>query len=92
MGLVRRTLIAAVMVGLTSLPVAAQQPNTNTTSTSGVILQDSVRREPVDDDKDFPWGLLGLLGLAGLLGRRKVETVRTVPPSTTRPGEPASRM
>ena len=24
--------------------------------------------EERDDDRDFPWGLLGLLGLAGLLG------------------------
>jgi hypothetical protein len=90
--LVRRAMIAAAVVGLTSMPLAAQQPNTNTTSTSGVIAQDSVRREPVNDDKDFPWGLLGLLGLAGLLGRRKVETVRTVPPSTTRPGDPSPRL
>jgi hypothetical protein len=26
---------------------------------------------PQEEDKDFPWGLLGLLGLAGLLGRKK---------------------
>ncbi len=24
-----------------------------------------------EDDRDFPWGLLGLLGLAGLLGRKR---------------------
>jgi LPXTG-motif cell wall-anchored protein len=24
-----------------------------------------------EEDRDFPWGLLGLLGLAGLLGRKK---------------------
>jgi hypothetical protein len=27
--------------------------------------------EPVEDDDDFPWGLLGLLGLAGLMGLKK---------------------
>jgi MYXO-CTERM domain-containing protein len=26
---------------------------------------------PVEEDDDFPWGLLGLLGLAGLLGLKK---------------------
>ena len=91
---VRRTLIAVTMVALTGMPLAAQAPqaNTNTTSTAGMIGQDSTRREPVDHDRGFPWGLLGLLGLAGLLGRRKVETVRTVPPSTMRPGETTPRM
>ena len=92
MRLVRRTMITTAMIAVGSLPLAAQQPNTNTTSTSGVIAQDSVRRAPVDNDRGFPWGLLGLLGLAGLLGRRKVETVRTVPPATTRPGDPSARM
>jgi MYXO-CTERM domain-containing protein len=86
----RRTLIAAAMVALSSMPLAAQQPNTNTTSTSGVVgQQDTTRR---DNDRGFPWGLLGLLGLAGLLGRRREETVRTVPPSSTRPGDVGSRM
>ena len=87
--LVRRTLIAAAVVALPGMPLAAQQPNTNTTSTAGVVGQDTTRR---DDDRGFPWGLLGLLGLAGLLGRRREETVRTVPPSTTRPGDVGSRM
>ena len=26
-----------------------------------------------DEDRGFPWGLLGLLGLAGLLGRRRAD-------------------
>ena len=30
---------------------------------------------PPEEDKDFPWGLLGLLGLAGLLGRKKHDDV-----------------
>ncbi len=94
--LMRPALLCAAMLGISASPVAAQIPaNTNTTSTAGVITQDSVRREAPDDDKDFPWGLLGLLGLAGLLGRRKVETVetiRTVPPTTGRPGDPSTRL
>jgi MYXO-CTERM domain-containing protein len=88
--LVRRTLIATAMVALTGMPLAAQATgNSNTTSTSGVVAQDTTQRH---DDRGFPWGLLGLLGLAGLLGRRREETVRTVPPSTSRPGDVGSRM
>jgi MYXO-CTERM domain-containing protein len=35
------------------------------------------RTQAVDDDNDFPWGVLGLLGLAGLAGlRRNPEPVR----------------
>ena len=30
---------------------------------------------PREEDRDFPWGLLGLLGLAGLLGRKKHDDV-----------------
>ena len=88
--LVRRTSIAVAMVALSTMPLAAQQPNSNTTSTAGVVAQDTVRHDT--DRGGFPWGLLGLLGLAGLLGRRREETVRTVPPSTTRPGDVGSRM
>jgi hypothetical protein len=88
--LVRGTLIAATMVALSAMPLAAQQPNSNTTSTSGVVgQQDTTQR---DNDRGFPWGLLGLLGLGGLMGRRRDETVRTVPPSTARPGDVGSRM
>jgi MYXO-CTERM domain-containing protein len=92
MNLVRQSMIAVAMVAATSLPLAAQAPtNTNTTSTAGIVAQqDTTTRR--DNDRGFPWGLLGLLGLAGLLGRRREETVRTVPPSTTRPGDVGSRM
>jgi MYXO-CTERM domain-containing protein len=41
--------------------------NTTTTDTQYT----TVERE---DDRDFPWGLLGLLGLAGLLGRKRKES------------------
>jgi hypothetical protein len=90
--LVRGTLIAAGIVALSAMPLAAQQANSNTTSTSGVVgqQQDTTQRS---NDRGFPWGLLGLLGLGGLMGRRREETVRTVPPaSTTRTGDVGSRM
>jgi hypothetical protein len=94
--LMRPALIGAAMIGMAGSPLAAQAPvNTNTTSTAGVIMQDSTRREAPDNDRGFPWGLLGLLGLAGLMGRRKVETVetvRSVPPTMGRPGDPSARM
>jgi MYXO-CTERM domain-containing protein len=91
MNLVRRTMIAVAMVAITSLPLAAQATtNSNTTSTAGIVAQQDTTRR--DNDRGFPWGLLGLLGLAGLLGRRREETVRTVPPSTTRTGDVGSRM
>ena len=95
-GFMRPALLAAAIIGMAGTPLAAQTPaNTNTTSTAGVVAQDTVRHDARDDDKDFPWGLLGLLGLAGLLGRRKVETVETVrnvPPTMGRPGDPSARM
>ena len=75
-------------------PLGAQA-NTNTTSTAGVtstMMQDTttVRTE---EDRDFPWGLLGLLGLAGLLGRRKVDTtVHHDTTRTARPGDPNYRV
>ena len=41
----------------------------------------------VEEDNDFPWGLLGLLGLAGLMKRprRIVETHTTVVPPRVDP-------
>jgi MYXO-CTERM domain-containing protein len=95
-GFTRPALVAAAIIGMAGTPLAAQTPtNTNTTSTSGVIAQDTMRHDARDNDKGFPWGLLGLLGLAGLLGRRKVETVetvRSVPPTTGRPGDQSARI
>ncbi len=43
-----------------------------------VGTQDPVQpAQPVEDNNNFPWGLLGLLGLAGLAGlRRQPEPVR----------------
>jgi MYXO-CTERM domain-containing protein len=51
------------------------------------------RERDRDDDKDFPWGLLGLLGLAGLLGLRKPKRdvyvdQRDMPPRDNPPRRP----
>ena len=64
--------LAATMLALAS-PVYAQ--GTGTGDTVDVAVNDTTgmttQTRPVDDDNDFPWGLLGLLGLAGLLGRKR---------------------
>jgi MYXO-CTERM domain-containing protein len=89
----RRLLLAAGLATALAAPLGAQA-NTNTTSTTGVtntMAPDTTVR--TEDDRDFPWGLLGLLGLAGLLGRRKVETVHHETTRTTaRPGDPNYRV
>lgn len=65
----------------------AEESTSTSTSTS----------EEKDEDKGFPWGLLGLLGLAGLLGmggRKREETeVRhtTTPPRQTETYRPEAR-
>ena len=90
----RRVFLVAGLATMLAAPLGAQA-NTNTTSTAGVtsapMMQDTttVRTE---EDRDFPWGLLGLLGLAGLLGRRKVETVHHDTTRTARPGDPNYRV
>lgn len=61
MRLISTTLLALSPLALMSSPVAAQNTTTDSMATA----------QPVEDDDDFPWGLLGLLGLAGLLGRKR---------------------
>jgi MYXO-CTERM domain-containing protein len=64
-------LIAAAALALSPGAGFAQNavdPAYNTTTTETQYT--TVERE---DDRDFPWGLLGLLGLAGLLGRKRKE-------------------
>ena len=91
----RRLLVVAGLATLLSAPLGAQA-NTNTTSTIGVtntMTAPDTTTVRTEDDKDFPWGLLGLLGLAGLLGRRKVETVHhETTTRTARPGDPNYRV
>ena len=57
----KSTMAAAALIALTPLaPMSiAWAQDTN---------EEQTARE---DDRDFPWGLLGLLGLAGLLGRKR---------------------
>jgi MYXO-CTERM domain-containing protein len=99
----RRLFLAAGLATMLAAPIGAQAPATGTTGTTGDtamtnmggtssgMMQDTTTRR-TDDDKDFPWGLLGLLGLAGLLGRRKVETVHHDTTRTARPGDPNYRV
>jgi MYXO-CTERM domain-containing protein len=60
------TLAAAAAIAFAPAAMAQNTGDAgyNTTDTQYT----TVERE---DDKDFPWGLLGLLGLAGLLGRKR---------------------
>ncbi len=58
----RRTTVLLLAATLAApAPLLAQD-------TADDTVYDNTERE---DDKDFPWGLLGLLGLAGLLGRKR---------------------
>lgn len=71
MNLIKHTIFAAAALAV-AVPATA-------TTAGAVTTIDPVTSMPVprdDDDRDFPWGLLGLLGLAGLLGRKKHDDVR----------------
>ena len=59
----KTTLILAAALLAAPAPLLAQDTTLDATGTA------ETDRE--DDDRDFPWGLLGLLGLAGLLGRKR---------------------
>jgi len=55
--------LAVSLMGLPLVaPTEAQQPGMPPTDT---------RSADVQDENDFPWGLLGLLGLIGLAGLKK---------------------
>ena len=56
---------AALLTTLAPTSALAQ----DTATTVDPTMAQPVDRD--DDDRDFPWGLLGLLGLAGLLGRKR---------------------
>jgi len=76
-----QTTDTSAMAGQAGAPITDPAANTTVPMT-----------DDVDDDADFPWGLLGLLGLAGLLGRKRddktVYVDPTTPSSTTRPRNP----
>jgi len=58
-------LIAAALVALSpSSALGAQSDGERTTTT---------RTSTVQEENEFPWGLLGLAGVLGLLGLRKKE-------------------
>ena len=70
----RKAILAtAAAATLFSVPALAQETATT--------VDPTMMAAPVEDDNDFPWGLLGLLGLAGLLGRKRDDrdTVRRNP-------------
>jgi MYXO-CTERM domain-containing protein len=61
----KAALMGAALVAMSPMAQAAQ-----TTDTDG---NRTTNRVQTDQDRDFPWGLLGLLGLAGLLGLKRKE-------------------
>ena len=63
-----RKAVLAIAATMTIATAASAQETLNATDTQ---TGDEVTVREQEDDKDFPWGLLGLLGLAGLLGRKK---------------------
>ncbi len=84
--------MSAAIVLATAAPAVAQSGNTG--DTVDVTTDDSVDVTTNDlsdvdveprenEDRDFPWGLLGLLGLAGLLGRTRRDDVQVNRPTDT---------
>ena len=63
-------LLAAAAIAVAVPSAATAQDTVNSVDSVAVPV------ERDDDDRDFPWGLLGLLGLAGLLGRKRDKDVR----------------
>jgi MYXO-CTERM domain-containing protein len=57
------TLAVALFAAATATPAIAQQASLDPTVATPA--------PPVEQEDEFPWGLLGLLGLAGLLGARR---------------------
>ena len=77
-----RVLLAAAGILLLPTAATAQDVQANTVTVGNVVEDNTMAYdEPVqreEDDRDFPWGLLGLLGLAGLLGLKKRDNARDV--------------
>jgi hypothetical protein len=72
----RKALVGALLLIVLSLStvgsVAFAQDGT------AVAEPQTTTTQPVDNNNDFPWGLLGLLGLAGLAGLRRQPTPQRV--------------
>ena len=62
-------LAAAAIAAMSPAAALAQGTGTGTDNT----VDTSYGEPRQEEDRDFPWGLLGLLGLAGLLGRKHRE-------------------
>lgn len=73
-----RVALAAAGIMLLSTPTIAQDVDANNVTVGNVVEDDVDRTVEREDDKDFPWGLLGLLGLAGLLGLKKRDDDRDI--------------
>ena len=58
-----RVVLFSTLFGALLTPAVAQTPAQDATTADTRVTTD-------DDDRDFPWGLLGLLGLAGLIPRK----------------------
>ena len=80
--------VAALLVAMTPGTASAQNGTTTTT------MDDPALATPVqrDDDKDFPWGLIGVIGLAGLLGRKRNHDDARVDRTTTTNRSDTNRM
>jgi hypothetical protein len=77
-GTIAKMVLAATIITMTPAVASAQNAAGDDTTVTNSYdpatetqTQTTVKRE---EDRDFPWGLLGLLGLAGLLGRKKKES------------------
>lgn len=74
---------AGSIIGGAGLATTASAQEATVVPTVGAQEPPLQPAQPVEDDNDFPWGLLGLLGLAGLAGlRRQPEPVRQVTGNT----------
>lgn len=68
---------AGSVIGGTSLTTVASAQEGTAVPTVGAQESSVQPMQPVEENNDFPWGLLGLAGLAGLAGlRRNPEPVR----------------
>jgi MYXO-CTERM domain-containing protein len=68
-----KLILAAALVALAPNAASAQ---------SGGAVDTSYGNPQPQEERGFPWGLLGLLGLAGLLGRKRHDRTHA---DTTRP-------
>jgi LPXTG-motif cell wall-anchored protein len=63
--------VAANTTAATNTIDPALNSQVGTTGTDTFVNETTPVPVREEEDRDFPWGLLGLLGLAGLLGRKK---------------------